>query len=450
MLAQTEKKPINEKFFEFDLYPFEFVESGSKWGLMFKPVYERSLAISYLKRNFHYNNRVDTLVNNNWLALPFYDKFERWSYGARFQFIAGIRNDKVDIFTVSGEILGSNVTEFSPEKINKERSDRVISMKTSNKWKWYYEGDFYNSNVTIYFQSPSFDKLEIQRDTSLASFNFTTEIQDVLQCYNVVGHELSGNVVDENLPAEEVIEEEKSISQVQETAELQKEINTVQPEAVVSKTEISTANSEAAIQFRIQAAVTKALKEADDACERERLLIETRLKALADKEIIALKAELEKEIKARVTAELKAIAEAKRADEAEKEKLIAVMKEENASSVDKEIAADTAQTLQDRNIIMQKIMERDKMQTYVFFKEKNLSGVKSADGNVLIYPVMKNIKITLPSNRELRYVSVFATIEFEMDGKWFSITKADFGGPEKIICSDGKTFIWNKSKSRYE
>ena len=113
--AQTDKRAIDQKFFEFDLYPFELAETSGKWGLQFKQVYERALAINYLKRNFHYNTRVDTLVNNTWLALPFYDKFERWNYGPRFQFIVGTRGAKVDVFTLSGEILGSNVTEFLPE-----------------------------------------------------------------------------------------------------------------------------------------------------------------------------------------------------------------------------------------------------------------------------------------------------------------------------------------------
>ncbi len=102
--AQTDKKSIDQKFFEFDIYPFELAESSSKWGLKFKEVYEPALAIKYLKRNFHYNSRVDTLLNNNWLALPLYDKFERWSYGPRFQYMVGTRGAKVDMFTLSGEI----------------------------------------------------------------------------------------------------------------------------------------------------------------------------------------------------------------------------------------------------------------------------------------------------------------------------------------------------------
>ena len=135
--AQTDKRTIDQKFFEFDTYPFELAESSGKWGLKFKEVYESKLAVTYLKRNYHYNNRVDTLVNNTWLVLPFYDKFERWSYGPRFQFIVGTRKDKVDFFTLSGEILGSNVTEFLPEKVNLEKSDIVITLKTGSQWKWY-------------------------------------------------------------------------------------------------------------------------------------------------------------------------------------------------------------------------------------------------------------------------------------------------------------------------
>lgn len=674
--AQTESKAIDKKFFEFDLYPFELAESSGRWGLKFKEVYDRTLAVNYLKRNFHYNNRVDTLIKNSWLALPFYDKFERWSYGPRFQFMAGTRGKKVDMFTISGELLATDVSEFLPEKINMEKRDVVLTMKTGNEWKWYYEGDFYNKNTTIYYQSPAFDKLEIIRDTIVAEFNFITEKQGVNQRYNVVGHELSGNVLALNNPVKSVPEKEQQPLQ-------QTEIKVVQQETVTPKaTTVNAAEQKAATEAEVKAAVAKALKEVNDAHVKELKSAEAKLKAEADKEIAALKAQLEVEQKARITAEtkatkvqkegdlksetdkeigalktqlqaeqnarvsaeLKALAEAKRADAAEakfkkeeeeknaalaklrealeqakakaaqataseqdrtdreaeiknavaqalkeseekerkateqraqeeakrtaeiekakqaaeakakaeeeqknnaikalkeseekaklvaeqkakaeqaataaakakaeedqklkkeaeikaavekalkeaaeKERLAAEQKEEEVIRIAEakakaELAAAKAQPvekskeeqpaavaptqqpegelIQDKNIIMKKIMIRDKLMSYTVFSENNLFGLKSADGTIRIYPAMKSMHITEPSNKELKYVSINAAIEFEMDGVILRITNPDFEGPDNLgtyavkcaTCSSGfknAVLRWNKSKQKY-
>jgi hypothetical protein len=639
--AQTDKRAIDQKFFEFDIYPFELVETDGKWGLQFKDIYEKTLAINYLKRNFHYNTRVDTLLNSNWLALPLYDKFERWSYGPRFQYMVGIRGANVDMFTLSGEILGSNVTEFLPEKVNLEKSDVVLTLKTGNQWKWYYEGDFYNKNTTIYFSSPAFDKLEVLRDTVLQNFHFITEVKGVKKRFNVVGHELSGNEAAYNKPVEQYVKAEKK-------SEVQKEIKTVHPEVVEeiaakqetelkakketefaaskalketeekkriaaeeSKRIAEEAQAKAKAEEEKKKAETKALKEAEEkariaaeqktieeakqkaAVEEARRNAEANLKAdVAAKEIAELKAKLAAEEKARQTAELKAkleeeekntalkalkeaeqkavsMSEQKAAEEAEKQAALKALKEaeENAIEEAKKKAAEEAkhaaelaaqkakkeadikaavskalreteekdrlaaeqkakdelkllaeaekarkeaevkaavektlkevqekerlaaeqhqkeeamriaeteqaklaaelkavkvvvperqiekespELLQDRNIIMQKIIDRDKMTSYVIFKEKELFGLKSEDGKVLIYPVLRDIKVTSPSNPELKHVNTFATIEINLNGQAYKIIQSDFGGPDKLTCRDGKTLVWNKEMKKY-
>ncbi|MGE0637695.1 MAG: hypothetical protein AB7P01_14720 [Bacteroidia bacterium] len=671
LLAQTDKRSIDQKFFEFDLYPFELVETGGKWGLQFKQVYERALAVNYLKRNFHYNTRVDTLVKNTWLALPFYDKFERWSYGPRFQFIVGTRGNKVDVFTLSGEILGSNVTEFLPEKVNLEKSDVVMTLKTGSQWKWYYEGDFYNKNTTIYYNSPVFDKLEIIRDTVVQNFQFATEVQGVKQRYNLVGHELSGNVlaVETKQP---VKEEEKpqvlAVVEKKQEAKPETVVKAVEPLAVKETPALATAQAEIAAlkkqleaeqkaraaaeqkaaeqtkraeqaeqakaaaelkakneeqeklaaqnalrealdkakaaneqltsaeaeqkakkETEIKAAVEKALKEAEQqaksamdaaaaeaqkakqeaelakanaekerkekaaaelkakqeaeanaAAEQqakeeaeakkveavklavEKALKEAELKAqqqsAAEKkakedELARTKAEAEKkakqeaELKAKEAAELKAKqeaelkakeqelakanaeaekksreeAEVKKAEEIkravenalkeaqEKERIIAQQKaneeavaaeKQNQVTLKKAVAENFGEIIQDRNIVMQKILVRDKMLTYEFYKENNLYGLKNAEGKVLIHPVMKNINIIYPSNPELKYGNINAAIEFELDGTIFRITNPDFAGPENLgshaikctTCSSGFKSVevkWDAAKGRY-
>lgn len=634
--AQTDIRAIDQKFFEFDTYPFELSESSGKWGLKFKEVYDRALAINYLKRNYHYNTRVDTLVKNAWLALPLYDKFERWSYGPRFQFIVGTRKDKVDFFTLSGEILGSNVSDFLPEKVNLEKSDVVMTLKTGNKWKWYYEGDFYNKNTTIYFNSPEFDKMEIVRDTLLANFNFITEVHGVKQRYNVVGHELSGNVLavaTKPQPKEEVKPktpavadkktETKSIAKPEETFtanETQALLSSAQAEIVLLKKQLqeeqkariaaeqkaaeqtkraeqaeqakaaaeakakneeqeklsaqkalrealekakaadqqltsAEAEQKAKKEAEIKAAVEKALKQADEqsklaveaaaseaqkakqeaelakanaekerkekaaaelkakqeaeakvAAEKkikeeeeakkaeavklavEKALKEAELKAQQEAAAAQLKAKedaekqkriaeleaqaaakktaeqekikreeeqkaafakalQEAEEKARTEARLKAEAEAAHFAEVEKKKILNEVKQEKAPEILQQ-NSDTA-VLQDRNVIMQKIMARDKMLTYSFFKEKELFGLKSEEGNVLIYPAFQNIKTTTPSNKELKLVNVHSVITLQLDGKVYTISEYEFGGPEKLHCDGGFMLVWSKGSGRY-
>jgi len=653
--AQTDKRAIDQKFFEFDLYPFELAETSGKWGLQFKQVYERALAINYLKRNFHYNTRVDTLVNNTWLALPFYDKFERWNYGPRFQFIVGTRGAKVDVFTLSGEILGSNVTEFLPEKVNLEKSDIVLTLKTGNQWKWFYEGDFYNKNTTIYYNSPAFDKLEIIRDTVVQNFQFVTEVRGVKQRYNLVGHELSGNVLavetkqqtkeeakPQVLAAIEKKQESKSepvvkaieplaVKETQALAAAQAEIAALkkqleaeqkarvaaeqkaaeqtkraeQAEHAKAAAELKAKNEEeeklaaqkalrealdkakavneqltsaeaeqkARKEAEVKAAVEKALKESEQQtklaveaaaqkakqeaelakanAEQERkekaaaelkakqeaeankseavkLAVEKALKeaelnaqqeAAAEKkakegELARTKAEAEKkakmeaELKAKEEAQLKAKQEqeqkiknqeiakanaeaAKKAKEEadvkkaaeikaalenalkeaqEKERIAAQQKaneeaiaaeKQNQETLKKAVAENFGEIIQDRNLVMQKILVRDKMLTYEFYKENNFYGLKNAEGKVLIYPVMKNINIVYPSNPELKYSNINAAIEFELDGMLFRITNPDFEGPENLgnhaikctTCSSGFKSVevkWNAAKKKYE
>lgn len=670
--AQTDKRAIDQKFFEFDTYPFELSESSGKWGLKFKEVYERKLAVNYLKRNYHYNTRVDTLVNNTWLALPFYDKFERWSYGPRFQFIVGTRKDKVDFFTLSGEILGSNVTEFLPEKVNIEKSDVVMTLKTGTQWKWFYEGDFYNKNTTIYYNSPVFDKLEIIRDTVVQNFQFATEVQGVKQRYNLVGHELSGNVlavetkqqtkveaksealavvekkpeiksepvvkaveqvavketqalalaqaeisalkkqleaeqkaritaeqkVTEQIKRAEQAEQAKAAAELkakneeQEKLSAQKALREALEKAKAADQQLTSAEAEqkAKKEAEVKAAVEKALKEAEqqtklavEAAEAEaqkakqeaelakanaeqqrkekaaaelkakqeaeakaiaekqakeeaeakkaeavKLAVEKALKeaelkaqqeAAAEKkakedELTRAKAEAEKkakmeaELKAKEEAQLKAQQEekqklkeqelakanaeaAKKAKEEAEEKKAAEIKaavenalkeaqekeriaaqqkaneesvaaeKQNQETLKKAVVENFGEIIQDRNIVMQKILVRDKMLTYEFYKENNFYGLKNAEGKVLIYPVMKNINILYPSNPELKYSNINAAIEFELDGMLFRITNPDFDGPENLgnhaikctTCSSGFNSVevkWNAAKKKYE
>lgn len=670
--AQTDKRTIDQKFFEFDTYPFELAESSGKWGLKFKEVYESKLAVTYLKRNYHYNNRVDTLVNNTWLVLPFYDKFERWSYGPRFQFIVGTRKDKVDFFTLSGEILGSNVTEFLPEKVNLEKSDIVMTLKTGSQWKWYFEGDFYNKNTTIYYSSPLFDKMEIKRDTVVPDFQFVTEVKGVQQRYNLVGHELSGNllavetkqqikeeikpqvlavvekktepktepvvkVIDpdalketqalasaqaeiaalkKQLDAEqkareaeeqkttqqtkraEKAEQEKAAAELkakneeQEKLAVQKSLKEALEKAKVTNEQLASAevNQKAKKEAEEKAAVEKARREAEqqsklavEAAEAEaqkakqeaelakakaehdrkekaaaelkakqeaeakaiaekqakeeaeskkaeaiKLAVEKALKeaelkaqqeAAAEKkakedELTRSNAEAEKQMKieneqkqkeeaqlkakeeqeqkakeqelAKANAEaakkLKEDAEAKKAAEIklavenalkeaqEKERLAAQKKaneeavaaeKQNQATLKKAVAENFGEIIQDRNIIMQKILLRDKMLTYEFFKENNFYGLRNAEGKVLIYPVMKNINIVYPSNPELKYSNINAAIEFELDGMLFRIINPDFSGPENLgnhaikctTCNSGFKSVevkWSNAKKKYE
>lgn len=671
LFAQTDKRAIDQKFFEFDIYPFELAESSGKWGLKFKEVYERKLAVNYLKRNYHYNTRVDTLVNNTWLALPFYDKFERWSYGPRFQFIVGTRKDKVDFFTLSGEILGSNVTEFLPEKVNIEKSDVVMTLKTGNQWKWFYEGDFYNKNTTIYYNSAAFDKLEIIRDTVVQNFQFATEVQGVKQRYNLVGHELSGNVLaletkqpvkeDEKPqilavvekkqeskpePAVKAIEplvanetqtlvlaqaeiaalkkqleaeqkariaaeqkvteqtkraeraeqekaaaEQKAKNEEQEKLSAQKALREALDKAKAANEQLTSAEAKqkAKNEADVKAAVDKALKEAEQQtklaveaaaseaqkakqeaelaksnaeaerkekataelkakqeaeakaiaekqakaeeeakkAEAVKLAVEKALKEaelktqqkaaaekkanedelartkaeaenkakmqaeLKEKEAAQLKAQQEQEQKlkeqelakanaesakkAKEEAEVKKAAEIKLAVEnalkeaQEKERIAAQQKaneeavaaeKQNQETLKKAVVENFGEIVQDRNIVMQKILVRDKMLTYEFYKENNFYGLKNAEGKVLIYPVMKNINIVYPSNPELKYSNINAAIEFELDGMIFRITNPDFDGPENLgthaikctNCSGGYKSIevkWNAAKGKY-
>ena len=659
--AQTQKKDIGTDFFEFDQYPFELAESFGKWGLIFKPVYDKQLAIAFFKRNFHYNNRIDTLMNNDWLVPPLYTKFERWSYGPRFQFMVGIRGKKKDLFTLSGELLARDFTQLHPEKISDKQRGIIISMRAAGKWKWFYEGDFYNSNTTVYYQSEEFDKLEIVRDTVLSVYNFMTEKQGSTRQFNEVGHEFSGEVVYAFKPEPPAEQEEKEVAALEKKTEAGKETAAAELQVMARNNEqlmqqlkeekekleaekkameevkraaeaekakiIAELKTKAAEE--IKAAVAKALKEAEEAREKEKKADEaTRYKAIEDqvrltsaieiaeanKEIELLKASLETEKKARIAAEQKAAEaeekaraaagqqaaeENKRIAEAEKEKAereqkiaslyalkeaeeqariaaeqeameeakrLAEMEKAKAAAEEKarveeeeknaalkalkEMEAEKARSaaeekaraeelrkiaelnalkeaeekariaaelkkakaeqeikaavskalkeaeeakekariaaeakakaenekslpvkkvdtvrapelIEDRNIIFRKILDRDKLKTYTVYAEKNLFGLKSAEGKVLIYPVMKSIHITTPSNVELKITTTYAAIELVGEGLTLKITDPDFAGPESLgthtvkcaSCSGGSKTAeirWNKGKGKYE
>lgn len=722
-----------------------------------KPVYKRDAAEDYFKRNFNYTNDIAELLGREWLAEPRYTIFQKWSYGYRFNFIAGLTGQQIDLFTMSGELLAANISEVYPEKVSTALSDIVITVRAGGKWMWFYEGDFYNTKSKVYHRSPEYDRLNIIRDTVVTSFSLITAKEGEQARYNVLGHKqaeltayefkqpkhqalsetsLFASVeikqetekqvavskpeksADEELSSRQLKKLEKQKQEEKEQARLEQEKRDAAFEALKAKVEASRVNVEEAdekssvvvkneeqlaekpvkdtinitalkklseelsvladadradvkeetigdiknekeqvaqtskleaeakdvaaekqkeiekLRAQIEAQ-EKARKEAEQKAaaekarvaelekarqqaeakakaeqaekearekeiqllkaqlaeeknarlqseeqmaietqrlldeekeraeakarekvwdelqkkaeqeqerkaieqkqkfeteqkaENERLRIETekQLKAAAEKlkterlrkedeernaEVAKLlkekedqakleKAKRQEEEKARIAAEEKAEAERK-----EKERIIQELKKlkeaeerEKAEAVaetnrlaDEEkvrLAAEaakeqlkkeeqerksaelkttketeqktpaTGEMLTDRNVIMQKILERDKLLKYVVYKEKDLFGLMSVEGKVLIYPVMKSMQIVHPTNPELKYKSVNASIEFEFSGQIFHIMKSDFDGPENlgrhvVKCTDCKSgfksvqLLWEKGK----
>lgn len=188
---QLIKQELSDNFFNFDTYPFEIKRSDNKRGLALKPVYERKFAIEYFTKNFHYNNRLDTLLDNPWFVPPLYQKFEKWTFSLTNHFVAGVRNNVSDLFTLSGEMLAKDVKKLNVYRAGEENNHIVITVKTRDKWKWFYEGDFYNTETRIYFASPEYDELEVIFDPDNNIINFHAGNKEKKWLFNSIGHKIS-------------------------------------------------------------------------------------------------------------------------------------------------------------------------------------------------------------------------------------------------------------------